>query len=225
VDVRLTLGKNRAIKHLMIGPEKSKIVKTGEKSPVTAKKGDTAAGAGELYLAKDETRKELFFVDKDFIDKLLKSPADLRDKALAAFQRWDIDGITLTNSHGTFTFAKADGGGDWLMGEAKKKTKWDGVNGILDALEKPVKEFIDAPAAPAAYGLDKPVARVVLKQGGTVKVDCSFGKPGKDGIYAQVGGEPSVKVAEKESLEKLSKPESDFLEPPPATPPPAAPKK
>jgi hypothetical protein len=111
------------------------------------------------------------------------------------------------------------------MGDAKKKTKWDGVNGILDALEKPVKEFIDAPVAPATYGLDKPVARVILKQGGAVKVDCAFGKPGKDGIYAQVSGEPSVKVAEKESLEKLSKPESDFVEPPPATPAPAAPKK
>ncbi len=237
VDVKLTVGKNRAIRHLLIGTEKTKLLKVGEKKPAEAKKpSDTkkpadakkdepASSSTELYLAKDESRKELFFVDKEFVDKLLKSPSDLRDKALAAFQRWDIDGITLTNSHGTFNFTKAAGGGDWVLGDAKKKTKWDAVNGILDALEKPVKEFIDTPAPAASYGFDKPAARVVLKQGAVVKVDCVFGKPAKDGVYAQLSGEPFAKVADKESFDKLTKGESDFLEPPPTAPAPTAPKK
>ncbi len=229
-DVKVTVGKNRAIRHLLIGTEKSKLLKKGEKKPPAAaqkkedKKTDTASSSATstLFVARDESRKELFFVDKDFLDKLQKTPSELRDKALASFQRWDIDGISLTNSHGTFNFTKAEGGGDWVLGDAKKKTKWDGVNSILDALEKPVKEFIDTPAAAATYGLDKPVARVVLRQGKTVKVDCAFGKEAKDGVYAQIGGEPSIKVADKESLEKLNKSESDFLEPPAPTPAPAA---
>ena len=230
LDVRLMFGKDRAIKHLTVGLEKSKLVAKGQKpaKPETLKKTEQKQGAAgttasELYLARDESRPELFFVDKEFIDKLSKGPADLRDKALASFQRWDIDSITLTNAKGAFNLAKTEGGGDWVLGDGKKKAKWDVVNGILDALEKPVKEFIDSPAAPATYGLDKPAVRVVLKQKGQVRLECNFGKDAKDGVYAQVKGETPVKVADKESLEKLGKGESDLLEPPPAAPATTAP--
>ncbi len=225
-DVKVTVGKNKAIRHLIIGMEKAKLQKKGEKKakPEAAKKEESSTSTTALYIAKDESRPELFFVDKDLVDKLLKAPQDLRDKALASFKRWDLDSITLTNASGTYAFSKAEGGGDWVLGSAKKKCKWDAVNGILDALEKPAKSFIDNPGPPATYGLDKPVARVVLKQGGTVKVDFALGKTGKDGVYAQVQGEPFVKVADKEILTSLDKKESDFLEPPPA-PAPAPAKK
>ncbi len=230
VDVRLTFGKDRAIKHLTVGLEKSKLVMKGQKPPKTEaakkpdqKKGATETSSSELYLARDESRPELFFVDKEFVDKLLKGPADFRDKALASFQRWDIDSVSLTNAKGTFTFAKTEGGGDWVLGDSKKKAKWDVVNGILDALENPVKEFIDSPGSPATYGLDKPTVRVVLKQKGQAKLECEFGKETKDGIYAQVKGETSVKVADKESIEKLGKGEPDLVEPPPAAPAASAP--
>ncbi len=228
-DLRLTVGKDRALRHLTIGMEKSKLLKKGEKPPKPAekdaKKDDLIPKPTELYIARDESRKELFFVEKDFLDKLLKSPEDMRDKALASFQRWDIDGITLTNPNGTFVFTKAEGSGDWVLGDAKKKTRWEGVNGILDALEKPVKEFVNQPADAASYGLDKPAIHVVFKQKGAVKVECSFGKPAKDGFYAQVKGEPIVKIADKESFDKLSKAESDYAEPPAPPTAPTAPKK
>jgi hypothetical protein len=224
-DVRLVLGKDRAIKHLMIGAEKSTLLRKGEKKPIAAakknaaedKKESASANPAELYLARDESRKSLFFVDKELADKLLKPSSDFRDKALAAFQRWDIDSITLTGPKGTFAFTKPSG--EWVLGDAKKKTKWDAVNGILDALERPVKEFIDNPGPLSGYGLDKPVARVVLKQGGAVKADCIFGKGAKGGVYARVQGESSIKVTDQESLDKLDKGESDFVE---STPPPAA---
>ena len=225
LDVRLTYGKDRAIKHLTVGLEKSRLVMKGQKpSKKPDEKKDAAeTGSSELYLARDESRPGMFFVDKEFIDKVRKGPADLRDKALASFQRWDIDSITLTNAKGTFNLAKAEGGGDWVLGDSKKKAKWDVVNGILDALEKPVKEFVDSPAAPSTYGLDKPTVRVVLKQKGQVKLECEFGKETKDGVYSQVKGETSVKVADKESMEKLGKGESDLVEPPPAAPAAGAP--
>jgi len=200
-EVRVTVGKDKAIKHLVIGTEKSKLREKGGKQPLLI--------GSNLYLARDEARQDLFFVDKSFIDGLLKPRSELRDKALAAFQRWDVDSITLTNSKGTFVFSKS--GGDWLLGEAKKKTNWDNVNGILDAMEKPVKEFIDKPASPATYGFDNPIARVILKQGETVKVDLVFGKEAEDGIYAQVQGEAAVKIAEKESFDKVNMGESDFV--------------
>lgn len=207
IEASVTYGKNKAIKRLLIGPEKSGLRKKGGKDPA-------APSSSGIRLAKDASRPDLFFVDKDLVDKLLKSAADLRDKALASFQRWDIDSIVLKNSKGTFVLTKS--GGEWFLGESKRKAKWDTVNGLLDALEKPVKEWLDKPAALSAYGLDKPAIRAVLKQGASVIVDCSMGQAAEDGFYAQVQGDPSVKVADPESFEKLDKGESDLVEPPAA---------
>ncbi len=231
LDVKLTVGKDKGIKHLVVGLEKTKLARKGERKPPkeekAKKKEDKSANtSAEIYIARDESRRELFFVEKEFVDKLLKSPLDLRDKTLAAFQRGDIDVVVLKNSKGSFTFTKAADSGDWVLGEAKKKTKWDGVNGILEALEKPAKEFVDKPGPPATYGFDAPAIRVVLKQGATVKVDCAFGKETKDGVYSQVKGESFVKVADKEVLGKLNKGEPDFLEAPtPQENPPTSPSK
>jgi hypothetical protein len=209
IDVSLTYGKNKAMKHLVIGAEKSRIHRKGEKTPAPASGAATPA----LYVAKDESRPDVFFVEKDLVDKLTKSPGDLRDKALASFQRWDVDFIALTNTKGTFAFTKSNG--EWFLSDSKKKAKWDAINGILDGLEKPVKELIDKPASASAYGLDKPLIRVILKQGGNVLADCNFGKAAKEGIYAQVKGDPAVKIADLESLTNLDKGESDFIEAPP----------
>ncbi len=220
IDVHLTYGKNKAIKHLVIGLEKSKLQKkaaTHIAEQKGAKPDVTAKPSSELYIAKDESRPDLFFVEKDLVDKLLKSPNDIRDKALASFQRWDIDSIALTNSKGSFVFTKS--GGEWYLSGTKKKAKWDAINEILDAMEKPVKQWIDTPGAPSVYGLDKPAIRIVLKQGSNVIVDCSMGKVAKDGIYAKVLGDSSVKRADPEGLSTLDKGESDLVEPPAASSP------
>lgn len=213
IDIRLTYGKDKALKHLVIGPPKSSLRK---KTQTGSAKTTADNSLSEIYLAKDESRPDLFFVEKELVDKFLKTPNDVRDKALAAFQRWDVDFISLTNSKGSFTFTKSNG--EWFAAGTNKKAKWDGVNSILDAMEKPVKELIEKPAPLSSYGLDKPAIRVVLKQGGNVLADCSFGKAAKDGIYAQVKGDSSVKVADPEGLSALDKSEPDLVEPPAAAP-------
>jgi hypothetical protein len=224
LDLRLTVGKDKGIRHLTVGLEKSKLVKKGQKAKPEEKKADSTTPV--LYIARDESRPELFFVEKEFVDKFLKSPPDLRDKALAIYQRVDIDSITVTNAKGTVSLSKSQAG-DWTVGKDKKKAKWDAVNEVFDALGKPVKEFVEEPGALSKYGLDNPGTRVVLKQGAIVKLDCVFGKEAKDGVYAQVLGEPYMKIADKESLAKLGMGESDYLEPPPPppAPAPASPKK
>lgn len=218
LDIRVTVGKDKAIKHLLVGAEKSTLVKKGSRPAPGSKSADSA---GKLYVARDESRSGLFFVDQEFVDKFLKSASDFRSKALAVFQRWDVDGIVLTNARGTVTLTKSDTGGDWLVGAEKKKAKWETVNGVLDALEKQVQQFVEEGRPPEAYGLDRPAFRVVLKQKGEEKVDCSFGNQTKDGVYALVKGESSIKLVAKDILEKLDKEEKDFIELPPAPPAPA----
>ncbi len=217
VDVLLTYGKDKTIRHLVIGIPKSSLHK---KTQSDSGKPSTDGSPADLYLAKDESRPDLFFIDKETVDKLMKARNDIRDKALASVQRWDVDSILLTNTKGSFAFSKSNG--EWFVAGTKNKAKWDGINAILDAMEKPVKEWIDAPSSPSTYGLDKPAIRVVLKQGSTVLADCSLGKAGKDGIYAQIKGDSSVKVADPDGLSALDKGASDLVETPA---PPAAPAK
>lgn len=213
IEVSLTHGKDKAVKRLTIGLEKSKLKKRSGKSAAGA---DNAAGteSSEIYLAQDASRTDLFFVEKELVDKLSQSAIDVRDKLLVSVQRWDVDSIELTNTKGHFTFAKLNG--EWFFGAAKKKARWDAVNGILDAMEKPVKEWIDKPGSPGEYGLDKPAMRIILKQGGTVLADCALGKSSKNGIYARVQGDSSIKVADPDGLSALDRGEPDFIEPAPA---------
>jgi hypothetical protein len=210
LEVRIEVGEGGARKRLLIGSEKGQIQrKSGE--PHVADEGSITSPESPrpLYVARDASRRELFYVDQELVDKLLKRPSDLRDKSLAVFQRWDIDRIILTNSKGTFTFTKA--GGDWLFGE--EKTKWDAVNGILDALDGDVARFIDQPSALDSYGLETPNLRVLLQEGEETRVNCGFGKETEEGVFAQVEGESAVKVVKKEVLEDLDKGIQDFLEP------------
>jgi len=206
VSVSLTYGKDKAIKRLSIGSEKANLRKKGTKSKEAGTSSEST-----LYLAQDASRsEELFFVNKDLVDKLDKSPNDLRDTSLAAFQRWDIDSIILENTNGRFTFSKS--GGEWFLGDEKKKADFDAVTGILDALESDTLELIDNPSNLSTYGLDKPGVRVILKEADDVVADCSFGKTIDEGVYAQIQGDSSVKVAGLENYEKLNKNETDYIE-------------
>jgi hypothetical protein len=211
IEVSLVFGKNRAMKHLIIGAEK----------PASADAKDQKTASEKLYLAKDESRSDLFYVDKELVDKLTQSRSDLREKALAVFQRWDVDSINLTNEKGQFKLTKLNG--EWFMGEAKKKAKYEAVNAIFDSLEKKAVELVENPAALSKYGLDKPAAHLVLMQGSNVVADCSLGSPTAKGVYALVKGDPAVKIADPETWDKFNVGESDLLEPPPAPQPKAAP--
>jgi hypothetical protein len=213
LDVSLTYGKDRAIKHLVIGAEKSKLRKKASKDATDK----LTEATPEIYLAKGDSRPDLFFVEKDVVGKLLVPPDALRDKSLTAIQRWDVDSIILTNTKGSFSFAKT--GGDWSLAASKKKAKWDVVSGILDAMEKPVKGWIDNPSSIQSYGLDMPKIHIILKQGANILTDCSFGKAAKNGIYAQVKGDSTVKVADAEGLDLLDRGEADMVEPPAASAP------
>jgi hypothetical protein len=213
VEVTVTYGKDKAIKRLVIGSEKSKLKKKAGRIP-SKDSADKEAGAegasADIFLAKDASRPDLFFVEKDLLDKVFIAPDAIRDKALVSMQRWDVDCIILSNSKGSFEFNKS--AGEWFLGKKKNKAKWDTVSGILDAMEKPVKGWIDSPGSSSTYGLDKPGIRIVLKQGSKVLADCSFGKAAKNGIYAQVKGDSSIKIADSEGLVQLEKGESDFIE-------------
>ncbi|MEJ2108837.1 MAG: DUF4340 domain-containing protein [Acidobacteriota bacterium] len=203
LDVRITYGTDKAIKHLSIG---------SKKSDLRSKEMRSASEPSEapLYLAKDASRPELFFVDEELFDKLNTSLNDLRDKAIATFQRWDVDSIQLDNIQGNFSFTKD--GGEWFFGDDKKKADFDAVSAILDALESDATDWIDKPKALSAYGLDNPAVHVVLRQGVKILTECSFGQTAEDKIYAQTSGDRTIKVVNADNYANLAKGEADFIE-------------
>jgi hypothetical protein len=211
IDVQMEVGPNKTPRRFMIGAEKSKLRKKASSQAAQP----ASVPSTEIYLAKDDSRPYLFFVEKDIVDKLSKSASDIREKALLSFQRWDADSIFLANTKGSFAFSKKDG--EWFWAGTPRKAKWEAVNGILDTLEKPAKEWIDKPASLSSYGLDKPLIRIVLKQGSTVIADCSFGSSNKNGIYAQVKGDSTIKVADPDGFDILNKAEADYFDALPAT--------
>jgi hypothetical protein len=198
------------------GNRNERLIVGNEKSQLRSKRStDGKSSAGDdhasdtVYLAKSDSRPDLFFVGKSLVDRLLVSADDIRDTSLAFFQRWNVDSIELTNRRGKFTFFKS--GGEWFLGDERVKADLEAVHLILDALEKPVIEWIDDPESPAHYGLDKPAVHVILKQGETVIADVSVGKESEVGIFAMVAGDRSVKVADPDIIEALDRDEPAFL--------------
>lgn len=206
IELVLAMGKDKALKRFSIGTAKAEL----REKETPEKAVSTPDSSQKLYLAKDASRSELFFVEQDLVNKLDVSFNDLRDKSLASFQRWDVDSIILENPNGLFTFTKS--GGEWFLGEDKKKAKFEAVYGVMDALESDALELIESPADLSAYGLDQPDVQVILKQGDTTVAECSMGKKTEKGVYAQLKGDSSVKIADRESYEKLIGNEADFIE-------------
>ena len=206
IDVQLAFGSGNAGKRLVIGVEKSGLRKKSQ-SAAAKNAGDTE----EIFLARDDSRDELFFVEKDLVDKMSRTANDIRDKSLVSFQRWDVDALQVENAQGKFQFVKTDG--DWFIdGPVKKRANWSEINNILDVLEKPVVEWIDNPASLSGYGVEKPVIRVVLKKGSEIIAECAFGHSSEKGVYAKVSGDSSIKVADPEGLEFLNRSETEYIE-------------
>ncbi|HSW38186.1 MAG TPA: DUF4340 domain-containing protein [Acidobacteriota bacterium] len=207
--IEVTLLKNEdRTERLIIGNEKSLLRRKRPDSgqPVSGQDDD----AGAAYLARSDSRPDLFFVGQSLIDKLLVSANDVRNESIAFFQRWNVDTIELKNSRGNFKFIKS--GGEWFFGDEGVKADREAVYGILDALEKPVIDWIDEPAAAERYGLDRPSIHVILKQGDAVMVECSVGKKSENGIYVMIAGDGSVKLADPKIMEALDRDKSAFVE-------------
>ena len=209
IDVILTFGPDKALKRLVIGEQKSG-ARQEQPAPESEDEWEGLINFQEYFIARDDSRNELFYVEKDLVDKLSKSADDLRDKTLVPFQRWDVDSIILENASGKFQFVKTDG--DWFLdGPSKNKADWAGINGILDVLEKPVVEWIDNPGALANYGLETPTTRIVLKKGNGIITECAFGNSAANGVYAKISGDSSVKVADPDGLDVLARTEAEYI--------------
>ena len=96
-------------------------------------------------------------MEKDLVDKLLKSPYDVRDKALASFQRWDVDSIELTNTKGQLHFRQIE---RRMVSRRGKEESQVGCGQRDPGCNGEARQRMDGQTCSASsYGLDKPAIR------------------------------------------------------------------
>ena len=125
--------------------------------------------------------------------------------------------------HGSDKFSLNKVGSDWKLPDGRK-LQWDKISAILNTLEfEKAKDIVDTPKALSSYGLDKPRAEVVFRQGSNELQRLAFGADSKnpEGVYARTSDSPAVKVVSKSVFDNFNLKAEDLVE----TPPPPAPQK
>jgi len=137
-------------------------------------------------------------LDAQTTRRLLASPLTLRDHRLVRLT--DADTMTLTAGERMITFGKPEG--TWKVIEPlSAEADHDALEAFLNSLSRlRAYEFVsEKPDAPAlqSFGLDKPIARWMLKLDDKVVLDLSIGAVQQEGRrYARLAGNDTVFVLE-----------------------------
>jgi uncharacterized protein DUF4340 len=171
-----------------------------------------AATPDKKYDVRVSDRPMVALIPGALVDSLAKGLSELRSKRLLELATYDVSGFDVdAGTHRTYTRSTSKDK-DGLEVSKWRRTAPDAkdldTNKVQDALFAvggvDVVEFIDKPAAPAAYGLDQPALKVTLKfEGGKPAV--SFTLAEKDGAaYAQRSGDAAIlKVDPKKAADTI----------------------
>ena len=203
---RFGLKDPRAILTLTVkGKGALPAIEIGNKTPV----GDSA-------YAQVSGRPAVVLVAGSFSADAMKTANDFRDRELMNFAVGQVQQFAIDHAEGA-TLELARNGDKWQI---LKPDRYDAdptvVQGALSALANlQIADFIvDNPTNLAEYGLDKPRFTITIytgKQG--VPQTLKFGTDqigGRDGIYVQRAGDPSVFTIYKESLNGFDKSLNEF---------------
>ncbi|MGE0361617.1 MAG: DUF4340 domain-containing protein [Vicinamibacterales bacterium] len=127
--------------------------------------GDQTPTAGDMYAVKDDGAR-VFLVATFTENTLARSSFDLRDKRVLRFERDKADGLEIRNAKGTAVMTRADS--VWrITSPSNARGDYGVIEGLLTKLSTTMMAAIVAPEVkdPVAFGLDKPVATVVVKTG------------------------------------------------------------
>jgi hypothetical protein len=181
-------------------------------SPSPGKKGEKPAPPKPTkYYARQAGSGLVAVVPAALADDLAKGMAELRAKRLLEVATYETEGFEVTTAGATKKYAKSSTKDkDGLEKTQWKRTAPDAkeleTTKVEDALFKiggvDVSEFIDAPKAPADYGLDAPVLKVTLKAKGDSGIE--LGK--KDAsYYARRTGDSAILKVDATKAEELLK--------------------
>jgi hypothetical protein len=121
-----------------------------------------SGAAGQLVLVTDKPTS--VWAAKGFSSYLYKKePKDFRDKELLKFDDGNVAHVTVENTHGTFSFTKADKWAGTLDKKPIPRFDEDKVKDMLRAYKALNAEDFGDGKSLAETGLDKPDARVTIE--------------------------------------------------------------
>jgi hypothetical protein len=165
LKIRLTVGKAKTVKTLLIG-KKDK----------------------DIYYAQRGSGEEVFQLAALDVDNLKYKLDDFRRKQIFSFDKENVQAIELQYSGHTLLLKKSKE--DWTLekpepGPAKNLFISELLSDILDLR---VEEFLDG-ATRKEYGFDKPDLKVQIQFKGEEEVVMLVGKKVEEEVYVQVGSQ------------------------------------
>jgi hypothetical protein len=137
---------------------------------------------GTGYAGQNSLSPAVFTVPLSIWNLINRPLMDWRDKKVLDFQASDATDLQVTSGGATKELQKQ--GDKWQLvgGKSDDKTNYAALDLLQVAQQMTAQDFVDHPAAPAIYGLDKPTLE--LKITAKTPVDVQIGRAGKQ-IYAK----------------------------------------
>lgn len=224
-------AKEASLSDPKFGLDKPKLTATltyGAGKTVTVMLGAQIASGSEYY-AKIDNRPELYLVPASLQNDLTQQVDNLRDKALAHFDKEKIVSYTLQYPDTVLALEKrgSETEPQWQLTQpyAAKADEWNAKQ-VAEKLAGLKAEAFAPDQAPAAgFGFDKPAVKATVKTadgkqyvitiGGHVPVDAPTASTGStpagaDKVYAQLEGRPEVLIIPQLQVSDLKKTDMDM---------------
>ena len=149
--------------------------------------GDKTATQSDVYALKPG-EKRVFLVPAFHETTFAKKPFDLRDKRILNFERDKIESVEIAQGSAVTQLVRS--GSDWVIKQPfQARGDYSAIEALITKLASTsmTKIVEDATAAPAKYGLDKPVVRVTVGAGSS-RATLAIGKEENGAVYAQDQG-------------------------------------
>ena len=173
--------------------------------------GDKTATGGDLYAKRaDENR---VFLISSFLDSIfVKTPFDLRDKAILKFERDKADGIDVVKGPAaSLQFTR--NGTEWrIVRPVTARADYAAAEGLLTRLSSTHMQKVVSESGGdlRMYGLDRPAMTANVTSGSS-KASLLIGKMAEDGAYfAKDAARPEIFTVEQALATDLGKDVADF---------------
>lgn len=172
--------------------------------------GEKTPSGGDVY-AKKPGESRVFLASSYLESTFNKTPFDLREKSILKFESDKVDGLEIRQGSSMVQFAKS-GTVEWkLVKPIMARGDYGSIESIIGRLsmEKMQKLVASDVADLKKYGLDSPVAQVIISAGST-KATLAIGKTEDGMAYARDASRPMVFTVEEALLTELKKPIGDY---------------
>lgn len=172
--------------------------------------GEKTPTGGDLY-AKRPEESRVFLASSYLESTFNRTPFDLREKSILKFESDKVDGLEIRQGPTTLQFAKS-GSVEWkIVKPIMARGDYGSIESVVGrvSMEKMQKLVASEATDLKKYGLDSPVAQVIVSAGST-KATLAIGKTEEGMVYAKDASRPIVFTVEEPLLAELKKPIGDY---------------